>query len=141
MNKLMKYVISLILIFSVSTSLCSPLEKCLSNTHVSTTDCAQQNIKLLTLSSCFAEAEKIKSDLSKENLTQFCFYNVSEFPTLKSCLSRSKNFKTAINHDESLFECIRQFQNEISQIQCLSIAEKMRYPEKLEHLKRNCDQL
>lgn len=137
----MKYLVNIVFAFFCSLSHAGNLEKCLADTSATTQNCVQKHIQRLTLDSCFSESANIKSDLSKENLKQFCFYNVSEFPTLKSCLSRSENFKVALNHDEALFECVRQFQNQISESQCSAISSQMRYPEKLQHLKRNCSQL
>jgi len=117
------------------------LEKCLSTPTENTKSCAEKNIKNLTLSRCFAEAEKIKSDLSRENLKQFCFYEVSEFPSLKTCLSSAVQMIVAIHHDDAIFECVRQFQNVMDLNLCRKISKKMKYPEKAEHLVRKCEQL
>lgn len=117
------------------------LEKCLSTQTENTKSCAEKNIKNLTLSRCFAESEKIKSDLSRENLRQFCFYEVSEFPSLKTCLSSAVQMSVAIHHDDAVFECVRQFQSIMDLSLCRKISKKMKYPEKSEHLVRKCEQL
>ncbi len=139
----MKYVLTFFIILNCSFGLANTLEKCLSSGSgaESTEMCAQKYIKNLTLNQCFSEAEKIKSELSKENLKQFCFYQVSEFPTLASCLSTSKKMAVMLNHDEAIFECVRQFQNQLNDQQCLKISDLLKYPEKKSHLKRKCEDL
>jgi hypothetical protein len=119
----------------------SSLERCLSNNLETPKTCAEKNIKNLTLNNCFNEAENLKSNLSKENLKQFCFYQVSEFPTLSTCLNSTEKMTIALNHDEAVFECVRQFQDRISESQCRKISVKLKYSEKSQHLNRLCDQL
>lgn len=142
-NVSMKYVLTILMIFNCSFGLANTLEKCLSSSAgaETTEKCAQKYIKNLTLNQCFSEAEKIKSELSKENLKQFCFYQVSEFPTLASCLNTSKKMAVMLNHDEAVFECVRQFQNQLTDVQCLKISDLLKYPEKKDHLKRKCEEL
>ncbi len=137
----MKYIIILLLSVVCTQSFSNTLEKCLSSTSENVKTCADKNIKNLTLNNCFAEAEKIKSDLSKENLKQFCFYQVSEFPTVSTCLNASEKMALAINHDEAVFECVRQFQERLTENQCRKISEKLKYADKAKHLNRLCDQL
>ncbi len=136
----MKYVTLVILLVN-SFAFSSPLEKCLSSQSENTKNCAEKNIKILTLNNCFAEAEKIKSDLSRENLKQFCFYEVSEFPSLNTCMTSAQKMQVAINRDDAIFECVRQFQNVMDLKLCQKISKKMKYPEKAEHLVRKCSQL
>jgi len=136
----MKYVVLTILLIS-SLGFSSTLEKCLSTQKENTKSCAEKNIKNLTLSHCYSEAEKIKSDLSRENLKQFCFYEVSEFPSLKTCLSSAVQMSVAIHHDDAIFECISQFQDQMDLNLCRHISKKMKYPEKAEHLVRKCSLL
>jgi hypothetical protein len=117
------------------------IEKCLRNPEITTEACVDQHVTALTLSSCFKVVDKIKSPLSKENLQQFCFYNVSEFPTIKACLRQAERMNVAVHHDDAIFECVRQFQTQLTKKQCQDIAIQMRYPEKRNHLKRNCNLL
>lgn len=136
----MKYV-TLVILFMSCFAFSSPLEKCLSSQLENTKSCAEKNIKVLTLSNCFSESEKIKSDLSRENLKQFCFYQVSEFPSLKTCLTAASKMQVAIHHDDAVFECVLQFQDIMNLNLCRQISKKMKYPEKAEHLVRKCSQL
>lgn len=137
----MKYFLSFIFLLVTTAGSARPLEKCMSDLSQTTKQCSEKFIKNLTLSTCFTEADALRSNLSKENLKQFCFYEVSEFPTLKSCLSASQKMNIAINHDEAIFECVRQFQDQIDLQLCYKIARKLLYPEKIQHLKRKCDLL
>ena len=136
----MKYV-TLAILFVSCFAFSNPLEKCLSLQKENTKNCAEKNISILTLSNCFSEADKIKSDLSRENLKQFCFYEVSEFPSLKTCMSSAEKMQVAIHHDDAVFECVRQFQDTLDVNLCQRISKKMKYPEKAEHLSRKCSQL
>ena len=137
----MKYVLVTALILFSGLGFSNTIEKCLANSTENTAICAEKFIKPLTLTQCFSSAEKIKSDLSKENLKQFCFYQVSEFPNLNSCLISADTMTVMINHDDAVFECIRQFQNSLSATQCLELSKKMRYPEKNDYLRRKCNEL
>ncbi len=130
-----------ILIFTSATSFASPIEKCLASASETTKTCAEKYIKNLNMNNCFKECEKLKSDLSKENLKQFCFFEVSEFSEVNTCLSAANKFTVAINHDEAVFECVRQFQSELNPTKCLLISKKMRYPEKAQHLSQHCQEL
>lgn len=116
------------------------LESCLHN-EKQVQLCIGKKIKNLSIDSCFTEAQKLKSDFLKEETLDFCFYQVSEFPTLQSCTQRAVLFTSADNHDEALFECARQHQTTLSKSTCLSIAQKMRYPEKFKYLSRQCEAL
>lgn len=120
------------------------LETCLHN-QKEVQSCIYSSIatasRPLTVESCFAEGIKLKSDFLKEETLQYCFYQLSEFATLNSCVNKAQNFKTAINHDEALFECVRQHQTSIAPESCKQIARQMRYPEKSKYLLRQCDSI
>jgi hypothetical protein len=116
------------------------LESCLHNER-QVQVCIAKKIKNLSIDSCFASAQKLKSDFLKEETQEFCFFQVSEFPSLEACTQKAVLFKSAANHDEALFECVRQHQATLTKQSCLSIAERMRYPEKLKYLSRQCDAL
>lgn len=122
----------------------SKLEVCLNN-EKEVQSCIISSIsrdsKPLTVESCFAEGIKLKSDFLKEETLQYCFYQLSEFTNLNSCVNKAQNFKTAINHDEALFECVRQHQTSIAPESCRQIAKQMRYPEKSKYLLRQCDSI
>ena len=124
----------------VQKSKMTELESCLHN-EKQVQLCITKKIKNLSIDSCFAEAQKLKSDFLKEETLDFCFYQVSEFPTLQACTQRAILFKSADNHDEALFECARQHQTTLTKQSCLTIAQKMRYPEKIKYLTRQCDSL
>ena len=57
------------------------LEKCLQNEKL-VQKCIQSKIKNLSIDSCFGEAVRLRSDFLKEETLQYCFYQVSEFPSL-----------------------------------------------------------
>lgn len=118
----------------------SELELCLQNEKM-VQKCIQSKIKNLSIESCFSEAVRLRSDFLKEETLQYCFYQVSEFPSLESCEKRAVLFKSAENHDEALFECARQHQSSLTSKSCEAIAQKMRYPEKLKYLTRQCSSL
>lgn len=118
----------------------SELELCLQN-EKQVNKCILSQIKNLSIESCFTEAIRLKSDFLKEETFQYCFYQVSEFPSLESCEKRAILFASAENHDEALFECARQNQTSLSRKSCEVLARKMRYPEKSKYLMRQCSSI
>lgn len=116
------------------------LESCLQNEKLVQL-CISKKIKNLSIESCFAEAQNLKSDFLKEETLEFCFYQVSEFPSLQACIQKAVLFASADNHDEALFECARQHQTTLTKQSCSTVAQKMRYPEKFKYLSRQCDTL
>lgn len=105
-------------------------------------DCFQKNKSTLNMTTCFGTVEKLKLakaslELS-EQLKSLCFYDVSQFSNVNSCLEKSQVFSSAINKDDGVFECYRQFQNSLSTNTCLKMSKLIKYPLKQEHLIAQC---
>lgn len=92
---------------------------------------------------CYQAIEKLNLQQTSvelgEQLKGFCFFEVSNFKTVDSCLQKSQQFHTANDKDEAVFECYVQFQKNISAKQCLEISKKMIYPLKRQHLEVQCN--
>lgn len=86
-------------------------------------------------------SETIYSNQSKENVKNYCFYNISEFPTLNTCVAAAKKFYVAENKDQALFECVRQFSSTISVKSCIGVAKNMTYVDKRAYLETSCRNL
>jgi hypothetical protein len=119
----------------------SPVEKCLNVSTNLTTDCMNQHLKPKTINNCYKMSETIFSNQSKENVKNYCFYNISEFPTLKTCVDSAKKFYIAENKDQALFECVRQFASSISVKNCMDLSKMMTYKEKSNYLAGHCSNL
>lgn len=104
--------------------------------------CFESNKDSITAEACFAGIKTVqvheKSIELNEKLNSICFYDISHFKKISSCLAKVDIFKIASNHDEAVFECYRQFQNQLSQKQCLKISSFMKYPAKKEYLDNHC---
>lgn len=105
-------------------------------------DCFDSNKESMTADACFAGIKSVqiheKSIELNEKLNSICFYDVSRFKKISICLSKVDVFKIANNHDEAVFECYREFQNQLSQKQCLKVSSLMKYPAKKEYLDNHC---
>ncbi len=105
-------------------------------------DCFQKNKSTLNMTTCFGTVEKLKISKASlelsEQMKSLCFYDVSQFSNVNSCLEKSQVFNSAINKDEGVFECYRQFQNNLSTNTCLKISKLITYPLKQEHLIAQC---
>ena len=123
------------------TSNTSALEKCLDEQPNEVRACLGKTSKHITLSSCFDQVNKIKSNYFKENVREYCFYHISEFPNLKSCVSKARQFTDAENHDAALFNCYSQFEPTIKKATCETMSKMFRFPEKGRYLKSNCSNL
>lgn len=119
----------------------SNLEKCLDSQPNEIRECLGKSAKYITLSSCFDQAANIKSNYLKENVHEYCFYHISEFPNLNSCVSKARLFTDAENHDAALFNCYLQFETSMKKKSCESISKMFRFPEKGRYLKSNCANL
>jgi len=119
----------------------SQLEKCLMNNPNQMQACADKNIKNLTLNSCYSEVAQIKSEHIKEKFKEFCFYQVSEFPTLKSCLEKASLFLISDDGDSAKLSCVTQFQDGLKKHECLNIVKSLKLNEKKWYLKNHCDSL
>ena len=112
------------------------------NRFDSTLDCFQKSKNVINSDSCFAAVQNLKSGQTSielnERLRSYCFYDASQFKNVKSCLSKTAAFQLAINHDEAVFECYNQFQENLNQKQCLKISDLLKYPAKKEYLESHC---
>lgn len=92
---------------------------------------------------CFQSIETLfknkKSIALKDNLNGICFYDTTSVLNMKDCLNDSKKFNNTNNHDEAVFYCVQQFQDNISQKDCQSAVEQLVYPLKKNYLKRYCE--
>lgn len=104
--------------------------------------CFEKHKDLISEESCFAEIKKTqihdKSIELSEKLNAICFYDVSRFKTVESCIAKTSVFQIAANHDEGVFECYRQFQSKVSRNQCLQISKALKYPAKKQYLETHC---
>ena len=119
----------------------SAAEKCMYLSTNLTVDCMKRHLLPKTLTSCYKLSETIYSNHSKENVKNYCFYNISEFPTLNSCVDSAKKFYLGENQDQALFECVRQFTSTITMNQCLKVSRMMIYKDKSNYLARHCGNL
>lgn len=119
----------------------SNLEKCLINNPNQMQTCADKNIKNLTLSSCYSEVTQIKSEHIKEKFKEFCFYQVSEFPTLKLCLEKANLFLISDDGDSAKLSCVTQFQDGLKKHECLNVVKSLKLTEKKWYLQNHCDSL
>lgn len=117
------------------------LEKCLSLKPKEIQLCLNQTASANNIESCFNQAKKIKSQYLKENLHAFCFYQISEFTSLNSCLNKALQFIDVQNHDAAIFNCYSQFEQNIGPKKCLQISQLIRAPEKARYLKNQCENL
>lgn len=117
------------------------LEKCLDDQPNEIRECLAKTSKYTTLSSCFDQAAKIRSNFIKENVHEYCFYHISEFPNLRSCTAKAQQFTDSENHDAALFNCYLQFETKMKKETCEKIAKMFRFPEKSRYLKTNCSNL
>lgn len=125
---------------SFATTL-NKVEKCLKLSTESTSSCVNQNLTHKTLNQCYALVDTVRSTNAKEKLKNYCFYQISEFPTLKSCVQASIKFFEAENKDQALFECYRQFAATTNKSSCLQIAKSMTYSDKRTYLENHCSEL
>lgn len=119
----------------------SSLEKCLDSQPNEIRECLGKSSKYLTLSSCFDQSKEIKSNYLKEGVHEYCFYQISEFPNLNSCVTKARQFTDAENHDAALFNCYLQFETTMKKKTCETMSKMFRFPEKGRYLKSNCGNL
>lgn len=110
-----------------------------------TLECFQKSKNAVNSDSCFLSVQNLKPGQTtielNERLRSYCFYDASQFKSIKSCLAKAATFQLAINHDEAVFECYNQFQENLNQKQCLKISELLKYPAKKEYLEAHCQTL
>jgi len=133
--------LSTLLLSLVQNASASTIEKCLLNNPNQTYFCAKKTIKNLTLNSCYAVITDLKSEHIKEKVKDFCFYQVSEFPSLASCIHKAKLFLIAEDNDNAKLSCITQFQDQLKKVDCLKIANSLKTSEKKWFLQNHCNNL
>lgn len=147
MNRFIKTALSMLILTTVMLATqafaqgTTSLEKCLDNQPNEIQECLNKNSKHLTLDSCYNQARIIKSNYIKENVRSYCFYHVSEFPNLSSCVGKARLFTDPVNHDAGLFNCYSQFERTIKKRTCEKMSKLFRFPEKGRYLKSNCENL
>lgn len=91
---------------------------------------------------CHSLVDKKVSQLGSIRLTEdmrsICFYDTPPTTSLSSCLKDSRKFRSAGNHDEGVFYCYQQFQEKLSQRDCLKTAKAMIFPAKQSYLEQHC---
>lgn len=104
--------------------------------------CFNKYKSFITKDTCYLFLEKKVSKLSStrlnEDINSICFYETTLPKDLNSCLLETKRFKSSSNHDEAVFFCYQQYQDRISQKDCLKTASQMIYPAKKEYLQQHC---
>lgn len=150
MNVFRTFFILCILGFS-NLAFSSPIEQCLSRIgtklHIIESEelilsCFEKNKATIGSNACFQlvnNFKKIKkSFIMTEKIKSICFYDASIFQNISSCLLKTKEFKNAENRDEAVFDCYRQFQNTLTEKQCLKATTYLTYPAKKEYLLQQC---
>ena len=117
------------------------LEKCLDDQPNEIQECLSKSSKHITLGSCYDQANAIKSNYMKEKLRSYCFYHISEFPNLNTCVGKARLFTDASNHDAAIFNCYSQFERNMKKSTCEKMSKLFRFPEKGRYLKSNCQNL
>lgn len=119
----------------------SSYEMCLKQSDQSTSDCLKKYVKNINLESCYSSLQSVRSQNAQEKIKNFCFYQISDFPNLKNCVTKATKFYEAENKDHALFECYLQFSQSISKSSCRQIADHMIYPDKKNHMNNICEML
>ncbi|MBY0553777.1 hypothetical protein K2P97_04555 [bacterium] len=81
----------------------------------------------------------LDSSKLNEEITSTCFYDTTAAVDINSCLTETKKFKSAYNHDDAVFFCYQQFQEKIGKNECLNAANQLIFPLKKEYLKEHCN--
>ena len=115
------------------------------NRFDATLECFQKSKNAVSSDSCFLAVQNLKPGQTSielnERLRSHCFYEASQFKTVELCLAKAEIFQLAINHDEAVFECYNQFQENLNQKQCLKLSELLKYPAKKDYLDAHCQTL
>lgn len=117
------------------------LENCLNGSTTPVNTCMNKALTKKTITQCYTLAEKIKSLSAKEKIVDYCFYEISEFSNLNTCLYATSKFYIGENKDAALFECYRQFAPTINKKVCQKISQLMTYPEKRSYMQNQCENL
>ncbi len=149
MNVISKNLVLILMGLFVSLAQAQPLQQCLNNINqkehrldrqAQTLQCFRDYRSAIDMDGCFDLVSKVKlksADLI-QNLHSICFYETTLFKDLNSCSLKASAFATADQHDDALFECYRQFQNQLDQKQCIELSRKLIYPTKKKYLLNHC---
>lgn len=150
MNKIWKTLTVACLALLPALSFAKSFNQCISDTQYKHLIERQEDVKdcfvrfknTLGSDNCFLQIRKLKvasqSEILSENLKAICFYDASIFQNIQTCARRAGEFKNADNHDEAIFQCYRDFQDKISQKDCLTLSKKLIYPSKQDYLRQHC---
>ncbi len=104
--------------------------------------CFNKSLLKLNKNKCYSllnkKVKSLGSTKLNEEITSFCFYEISQVSDLNSCLSETKKFNTSNNHDEAVFYCYQQFQDKTSYADCIKTANQLIFPLKKEYLTSHC---
>jgi hypothetical protein len=115
------------------------LDKCLNDTSIEIKTCIKSEISKITIDSCYGVINKVYSNTAKERLKEYCFFNISNFSNLNSCLSAAGQFYSAEFHDEGIFECYIQFADRVDNRTCFELSKKMKFSNKKNYLANHCE--
>ena len=98
---------------------------------------------LISKNNCYEllvnKVHPLASTKLNEQVNAICFYETTPASDLKSCLIETKKFKISGNHDEAVFYCYQQFQDNITLKDCLKTANQLIFPLKKEYLLQHCE--
>lgn len=123
------------------TSKSSILEPCLESQSQNIEYCFSKDKSMNNLKSCYDKVDSLKSNLYKEKLKNYCFYQLSDFKNVGQCMTKARFFSAAESHDAAVFDCYLQFQWDISKQQCFKISKLLRHPDKKRYLETRCNDL
>lgn len=153
----MKYVLSagiLLMVFGANLAQALPIDTCLAKADT----ISYRLDRLEALRACFnshkAELNrescnqiintKIKQQYSiklTQDLQNFCFYEMAKTKNLKSCLREAHHIQSANDHDEAVFYCYQEFQDNMSRENCMMTSKQFVFPAKSDYLKQHCEDI
>ena len=103
-------------------------------------NCFQDLKNHISRDNCFSSLDKFKvSNGLSEELKSICFYETTLAKNFKGCLTETKKFKGSYNHDDAIFFCVQQFQDNVTSKDCLGAANQMIFPLKKQYLVQHCN--
>lgn len=141
----------IILFFAGLSAQGDTMERCLAQAEVKihrldkldeVKNCLARYAATMSKSNCYSLIEKKSPDWSSIKLTEearlLCFYETPTTKDIRSCLRYTEKLQDATRHDEAVFYCYQQFQENLSLDDCLLTARQMIYPVKTDYLKQHC---
>ena len=105
--------------------------------------CFNQYKLVITKETCHSlltkKVSKLASTKLSDEINALCFYDTTPAKDMNACLKDTKKFKSTANHDEAVFYCYQQFQDKLTQNECLKTADQLIYPLKKEYLQQHCN--